>query len=108
MKVGGGRPVEVEDGRLVEVGGGRSGEMEGIKPAEVGARLRVVKVLGRDDSSVGRNHTYDVFPESQGKGLLLTEIEVHWRAPVQATATVTSSNLQNIVSHIMAELALLM
>lgn len=58
--MGNGRPVKVEDrrsmkvevGRLVEVGGGRSEEMEGRKPAEVGARLRVVKVLGRDDSSV--------------------------------------------------------
>lgn len=39
---------------------------------------------------------------------MLTEIEVHSRAPVITTATVTSSNLQNIVSHIMAEQALLM
>ena len=56
----------------------------------------------------GRNHTYDVCPESYGKGLLLTEIEVHSRSPVITTATVTSSNLQNIVSHIMVEQALLM
>ena len=38
-----GRPVEVEDGRSVKVEGGR--------PVEVGARLKVGKVLGRDDSS---------------------------------------------------------
>ena len=56
----------------------------------------------------GRNHTYDACPESYGKRLLLTEIEVHSRSPVITTATVTSSNLQNIVSHIMAEQALLM
>ena len=56
----------------------------------------------------GRNHTHDACLESYGKRLLLTEIEVHSRAPVITTATVTSSNLQNIVSHIMAEQALLM
>ena len=53
IKVEDGRSMKVEAGRLVEVGGGRSEEMEGRKPAEVGARLRVVKVLDRDDSSVG-------------------------------------------------------
>ena len=53
IKVEEGRSMKVEAGRPVEVVGGRSGEMEGRKPAEVGARLRVVKVLDRDDSSVG-------------------------------------------------------
>ena len=45
VEVGGWRPVEVEDGRSTKVEGGR--------PVEEGSRLRVGKVLGRYDSSVG-------------------------------------------------------
>ena len=37
----------------MEVEAGRSVKVEGGRPVEVGARLRVGKVLGRDDSSVG-------------------------------------------------------
>ena len=86
VEVGGWRPVEVEDGRSVKVEGGR--------PVEVGARLRVVKVLGRDDSSVGETTPLMHVLRAMAKRLLLTENQVHWRAPI-ATATVTSLNLQS-------------
>ena len=83
--------MEVEDGRSVKVEGGR--------PVEVRSRLRVVKVLGRDDSSVGETAPLMHVLRANVKRLLLTEIEVHWRAPIIATATVTSSNLQIILWH---------
>ena len=86
VEVGGWKPMEVENGRSVKVEGGR--------PVEVGARLRVRKVLGRDDSSMGETAPLMHVLRAKAKRLLLTEIEVHWRAPI-ATATVTSLNLQS-------------